>query len=150
MENANNYFRKIELSCSQEETFKAIATRIGDWWSVINGRSDRVGGEFKISFGEESYWRFRVISLNEPYEIVWKCIDSHQDHNLKGIDEEWIGSMLYWKISKLESKTTIEFLHDGLISTGICYEVCSNGWDFYVLDSLTSFLETGKGKPSEK
>lgn len=150
MEKAINYRQKIELNCSQEEAFKAITLQIADWWSVLDGSSNGLNDEFKVSFGEESYWKFKVISVIKSCEIVWECIESHQDHNLKGIDAEWLNTKLYWKISKVDSKTIIEFLHDGLISTGICYEVCSNGWDFYILDSLKNFLEFGEGKPSGK
>lgn len=150
MEKANNYHQRIELSCSIEKAFEAITLQIADWWSTTNGTSDTIGDEFKVSFGEESYWKFKVINLVEPNEIIWECIESHQDHNLKGIDEEWLNTWIYWSFSKRKGRTRVDFLHDGLISTGICYEVCSNGWNFYILDSLKSFLESGKGKPSSK
>ena len=150
MEKSKSYQESILIKSSKIKAYKALTHHIADWWSIIEGSSDKINAEFKVSFGSESYWKFKVLSLNEPNEVVWQCIESHQDHNLKGIDEEWTNTKLYWLISKSGDKTKIDFLHDGLLSTGVCYEVCSNGWDFYILDSLKHFLESGVGKPSER
>lgn len=150
MEKSKSYHQSILIKASKMKAYKALTQHIADWWSTIEGTSDEINAEFKVSFGSESYWKFKVESLNNPNEVIWKCIESHQDHNLKGIDEEWTNTKLYWLISKSGDKTKIDFLHDGLIETGVCYEVCSNGWDFYILDSLKHFLDSGVGKPSVK
>ena len=150
MEKPKSYQQSILINESKMATYKAMTHHIADWWSTIEGFSDKINAEFKVLFGSESYWKFKVVILNEPNEVVWECIESHQDHNLKGIDEEWTNTKLYWLISKSGDKTKIDFLHDGLLSTGVCYEICSNGWDFYILDSLKHFLESGVGKPSGK
>lgn len=150
MEKAKNYQLSVSLNSTEKEVFNALTKHIPDWWSTVDGSSEKVGDEFKVSFGTESYWKFKVIAINNLDKIVWECIGSHQNHNLAGIDEEWINTKLYWTISNLEGKTKMDFLHDGLLSTGVCYEVCSNGWDFYISDSLKQFLEKGAGKPSGK
>ncbi|MGB5668172.1 MAG: SRPBCC domain-containing protein [Maribacter sp.] len=150
MEKAKNYQLSVTLNSTKKEAFNALTKHIPDWWSTVDGSSEKEGDEFKVSFGTESYWKFKVIAINNPDKIVWECIESHQNHNLVGIDEEWINTKLYWTISNLEGKTKVDFLHDGLLSTGVCYEVCSNGWDFYISDSLKQFLEKGEGKPSRK
>ncbi len=149
-EEPNNYQQCLLLGIDKNVVFKALTKEIPDWWSTVDGTYDKVGDEFKVSFGSESYWQFKVLTVKEPNEVVWECIESHQNHNLQGIDEEWINTKIYWSISESEGKTKIDFLHDGLLSTGVCYDVCSNGWDFYILDSLKNYLENGKGKPSEK
>jgi len=150
MEEDRNYHQKIELSCTLDKVFKAITVQIDEWWSTLEGFSANVGDEFKVSFGVESYWRFKVMEINEPNVIVWQCIESHQDYNLKGIDDEWINTKLYWSFKEIGDKIVIEFIHEGLIASSVCYEVCSNGWDFCILDSLKSYLEKGEGKPSTK
>jgi len=150
MKKTKNYQQSITTKASKPKAYNALVKHIPDWWSTIDGTSDKVGDEFKVSFGTESYWTFKVVSLYEHNEVVWECIESHQDHNLKGIDEEWLNTKLYWSISESSGITKIDFLHDGLLSTGVCYDVCSNGWDFYILDSLKNYLDNGKGKPSAK
>ena len=145
-----DYERSVIVNSSMELVFKALTEEIDKWWSSIENTSKKVGDIFKISFGAESYWKFKVLAADKSTRIVWKCVESHQDHNLAGIDKEWLHSTLYWNISDQKGKIKIQFIHKGLVSTGICYEVCSAGWDFYILDSLKNYLETGVGKVREK
>ncbi len=150
MKKTKNYRQSIKVNASKRVAYNALLYHIPDWWSTVDGNSERVGDEFKVSFGAASYWIFKVTSLDEHNDVIWECIESHQDHNLKGIDEEWMNTKMYWSISRSGGKTKIDFLHDGLESTGVCYDVCSNGWDFYISVSLKNYLENGKGKPSAK
>lgn len=89
VEKSKSYQQSVLIKASKMVAYKALTHHIADWWSTIEGKSDEVMAEFRVSFGTESYWKFKVVSLNEPNEVVWECIESHQDHNLKGIDEEW-------------------------------------------------------------
>ena len=144
-----NYQKSVIVNSNEQLIFKALTEEIDKWWSDIEYSSKNKGDIFKISFGKESYWRFRTIELKINKKLVWKCIESHQDHNLKGIDEEWLNSEITWTISEKDNNTKIEFLHKGLVTDGICYDVCSTAWDFYILDSLKSYLETGIGKAGQ-
>jgi len=150
MEEIKNYRQSVIIDVTKTDAYEALAHHIPDWWSTVEGISDKEGADFIVSFGSDSFWKFKVISLDKPNKVVWECIESHQDHNLKGIDEEWINTKLYWSIAEVGKKTKIEFIHNGLLTTGVCYDVCSQGWDFYILDSLKNYLETGIGKPSGK
>ena len=144
-----NYQKSILVNSKKQLIFKALTEEVDKWWSEIEYPSKNEGDIFKISFGKESYWKFRLIEIKKNEKIVWKCIESHQDHNLKGIDEEWLNSEITWTISEKGNKTKINFLHKGLVTDGICYDVCSTAWDFYILDSLKSYLETGIGKAGQ-
>lgn len=147
---SKNYQKTVFVNSKKELVFKALTEEVDKWWSEIENASKEKGDIFKISFGKESYWRFNLLDLKKNKQIVWKCIESHQDHNLKGIDKEWLNSEITWTISENDNNTKIGFLHKGLVSDGICYDVCSAAWDFYILDSLKSFLETGIGKAGQK
>jgi len=147
---SKDYKRSVIIKSNKELVFKALTEDIDKWWSSIDNSSKKVGDIFKISFGIESYWKFKVLELEKHERIVWECVESHQDHNLKGIDKEWLNSKLYWHISNYIDNVKVQFLHKGLISTGICYEVCSSAWDFYIVNSLKNFLEIGVGKVGEK
>ena len=146
---SKNYQKTVFVNSKKELVFKALTEEVDKWWSEIENSSKDKGDIFKISFGKESYWKFKLIELEESKKIVWQCIESHQDHNLKGIDKEWLNSEITWTISENDNNTKIEFLHKGLLSDGICYDVCSSAWDFYILDSLKSYLETGIGKAGQ-
>ena len=144
-----NYQKSVIVNANNQLIFKALTEEVNKWWSDIEGSSKDKGDIFRISFGKESYWRFSLTELKINKKLVWKCIESHQDHNLKGIDEEWLNSEITWTISEEGSNSKIDFLHKGLITDGVCYDVCSNAWDFYILDSLKSYLETGIGKAGQ-
>jgi len=147
--NQKNYQKSVFVNSSKQLIFKALTEEVDKWWSDIENSSKNKDDIFKISFGKESYWKFRVIEINKNKRIVWKCIESHQDHNLKGVDEEWLNSEITWTISEKDKNTKIDFLHKGLVTDGICYDVCSTAWDFYILNSLKSYLETGIGKAGQ-
>lgn len=145
-----NYEKSVLVKSTKESVFKALTVDIDKWWSTIENSSSNVGDVFKVSFSEESFWKFQVLESKKYESIVWECVESHQDHNLKGIDKEWLNSKLCWGISTINDIVKIHFLHKGLVSTGVCYEVCSSAWDFYILDSLKNYLEKGVGKAGGK
>jgi uncharacterized protein YndB with AHSA1/START domain len=145
-----DYKKSVIVKSNKKLVFKALTEEIDQWWSTIENTASKEGEVFKISFGPASFWKFKVLELKKPERIVWTCVESHQDHNLEGIDKEWLNSKLYWTISSIDDNVKVQFLHKGLVSTCVCYDVCSTAWDFYILDSLKNFLETGNGKPNQK
>jgi len=93
----------------------------------------------------------RANSLIPDSSVELECIEAHHVH--KGLPSsilnEWKGTRLTWKIEKQEDKTKITFVHDGLVPSLDCYEVCEQGWDYFFVNSLSAFLDTGKGMPFE-
>ena len=81
--NQKNYQKSVLVNSKKQLIFKALTEEIDKWWSDIENSSKNKDDIFKISFGKESYWRFKVIEIKKNKRIVWKCIESHQDHNLK-------------------------------------------------------------------
>ncbi len=145
----DNYQQSVSVNTTREQAFDALTIGIGKWWGPVNCAARWVGDTFKIDFGRGSYWKFRVVEISDDEKVVWECVESNQDdiHNIKGMDEEWLGSKLYWNIAEKGEMIEVELLHQGLVPHGNCYDVCSAAWDFYITDSLKSFLETGEGKP---
>ncbi len=54
---------------------------------------------------------------------------------------------MIWQFTPEGVGTTITLTHEGLTPQLHCYETCNTAWDFFVLDSLKAYLETGKGDP---
>jgi uncharacterized protein YndB with AHSA1/START domain len=150
METSTDYRRFISINADQNVVFNALSKNISKWWGTIEGLTENVNDEFTVSFGPESYWKFKVLEMKRPEGIVWKCTESHQDHKLEGIDAEWTNTEMHWTLSGDEGKVRVELLHKGLLKTCVCYDVCSKAWDFYLTDSLKPFLETGAGQPGGK
>ncbi len=144
-----DYIRRLRTSSSRDQVFAALTSGISGWWSTIAGAAKNKGDVFRVSFGPDSYWEFEVLAIDKPEMIIWQCVLSHQDHNLKGIDAEWLDSKIQWRIISVDDQVEIELFHKGLETTGICYDVCSKAWDFYLLESLKNYLETGRGNPGE-
>lgn len=146
---AKDYQQSVSISTNKKKVFEALTREISQWWGQVDQPAHEVGDVFKITFGEDSYWKFKIIDLIESENVIWECVESHQDHNIEGMDEEWLGSKLHWKILEKTEAVEVRFLHQGLVPHGVCYGACSAAWDFYITDSLKNYLETGEGKPEE-
>ena len=143
-----NYTQEIFIQTNQNQVYQALTNQIDEWWSTVDQSAKKAGDIFKISFGGESYWKFKVLEASQMGKVVWECIESNQNHNLEGTDEEWLGTELFWEFAEKDQGILLTFLHKGLLNSGICYEVCSNAWDFYITESLKNFLEKDAGKPN--
>jgi hypothetical protein len=51
-----------------------------------------------------------------------------------------------WQLEPIPNGTRLLFTHDGFIEYDEAYEQTRGNWDYF-LDSLKSYLETGKGTP---
>lgn len=149
METKEDYRQSVLIQCNTQEVFKALTQEIEEWWGPVDQPAEVPGDVFKIDFGGNSYWKFKVISSGDDH-VLWECIASNQDHNVEGIDEEWLGSKLHWKFTRTQAGVTVTFMHQGLVPHGRCYDVCASAWDFYVTESLKNFLEQGQGNPNER
>jgi len=63
---------------------------------------------------------------------------------------EWEGTKIMFEIARKGSKTEVRFTHVGLNDEHECFNACSEGWGFYVKDSLRKLITTGKGDPDTK
>ncbi len=102
----------------------------------------------------------RCTSASDP--TTRTCASSNSRRNAKcagcaparhiarlGRKDEWVGTRLVFQITPAgEGRTQLDFEHVGLVSAFECYDLCSNGWHYF-LDSLQQFVETGRGTPYE-
>ncbi|TYP76152.1 SRPBCC family protein [Aquimarina intermedia] len=150
MKTIQHYTCSVPLRSHRKKVFKSLTKNIEDWWGTCDTNPDEEGKVFKVSFGTDSFWSFKVVELIPFEQITWQCVDSQQDHHVEGMDEEWMGTMLYWTIGNNGNKVHLTLEHEGLTPDGVCYDICSRGWDFYIMDSLKRYLETGQGEPYVK
>jgi len=148
MNTEKDYKKTVTIDTDIALVYIAITKEINEWWGTNDGNASDIHNIFKIKFSGESYWKFKIIDLVENESVVWKCIESNQDHNIKGMDEEWLNSTIIWNLSKREEGCIVIFQHNGLKPSGVCYDACATAWDFYLVDSLKNYLETGIGKPN--
>jgi hypothetical protein len=58
----------------------------------------------------------------------------------------WAGTSVTWQLMPVENGTKLVFTHDGFAQVDEVYEETRGNWRYF-LDSLKSYLETGKGTP---
>lgn len=137
-----SYSNKLEIETSDKDAFEALSTKVGEWWGDQDKPVKQVGDVFTMSWGEPWY-QFKVVELIPNKLIVWECIDSKQIiGDLDGVEKEWVGTQLQWKIDKLDqNKIELRFNHKGLVPEFICYDFCSSTWDRFIEFNLKKYLE---------
>ena len=80
-----------------------------------------------------AWWKMRVANLVPNQYVELECIDANHVHEglPDSIRTEWVGSRLQWIIQPQAAKTTISMLHDKLVPSLDCYDICVQGWDFF-------------------
>jgi len=142
-----NYTTSLTVDQSPEEVFAAI-NNVRGWWSgEIDGRTDKLGAEFKYRYKDLHKTTQKITELVPGKKVVWHVVESHI--NFVKDKNEWNGTDIVFEIAKTGGKTELRFTHVGLVPAFECYGDCSGAWGFYINDSLRSFIATGKGQPNK-
>ena len=76
-------------------------------------------------------------------KVVWRVLDNHFNFVE---DQEWKHTETRFELSDQDGRTEVRFTHVGLVPEFECFDVRSNVWGCYIVESLRSLLTTGKGK----
>ena len=142
-----NYTTSLTVDQSPEEVFAAISSVRGWWSGEIDGRTDKLGAEFKYRYKDLHKTTQKITELVPGKKVVWHVVESHI--NFVKDKNEWNGTDVVFEIAKKGGKTELRFTHVGLVPAFECYGDCSGAWGFYINDSLRSFIATGKGQPNK-
>jgi Activator of Hsp90 ATPase homolog 1-like protein len=140
-----NLSASFTVDQSPAEAYAAI-NNVRGWWSEqIDGRTDKLGGEFTYRYKDIHYSRQMVTELIPGTKVVWLVLDS----SLGFIEDktEWNGTEITFEIAKKGDKTEVRFTHVGLGPENECFDGCSSAWGSYIKESLRSLIATGKGQP---
>ncbi len=113
---------------------------IGHWWTNdLNARPEE-GTIAEFRFGEwgDFVLRVEVAELEQDKKVRWL-------HRMSSV-AQWAGTNITWQLTPVHDETMVLFTHDGLINVDMIYEQTRQNWAYY-LESLKSYLETGKGTP---
>ena len=145
---SSDYTITLLADPSQEVVFDAI-NDIRSWWSEdFEGDATKENDAFAVRFGEIHYSRQSVTTLIPGKKIVWLVTESHL--NFINKKNEWTGTEISFELSARGDKTQIRFTHHGLNPGIECFGNCSNGWNYYLQESLLPRINTGSGKPNRK
>lgn len=145
-----NYTRSIRTQSAPASAYRALTSGFRDWWTIPDRPISRVGDRAKFAFPPRlSHWTFEATALQPNERVELTCVDAFHLHDElpKEIEREWLGTRAVWTIEPEPDGTRIGFEHVGLNRALLCYDVCAAGWDFFFVDSLRAYLDTGKGQP---
>ena len=140
------YSTDLLISAKPESVYNAITKDIDKWWTELSNQALQVGDWLIVRFEKTTSWAMTVSEAFPNRSLVWKVAEAN--HDLEGIStkDEWKGTTINWTIEENGTGSKITFVHEGLVPTLECYEICEAGWGYF-LGSLKSYLETGKGNP---
>lgn len=130
------------------QVFNAI-NNVRGWWSEeLEGGSEKLNDEFIYRHKEFHYSKHRLIEVVPDKKVIWLTTDSKLTFVNK--QNEWNGTKMIFEIAKQADKTKLVITHLGLIPAFECFDACSEGWTYYLQNSLLPLITTGKGNPDQK
>jgi hypothetical protein len=130
------------------EVFNAIKNVRGWWSEDLEGNSENLNDEFSYLHSEFHYSKHKLTEVEQDKKVVWLTIDSKLTFVKE--QDEWNGTKMVFEIVKLEDKTKLVITHLGLVPEIECFDACSQGWTYYLQNSLLPLITSGKGKPDQK
>ncbi len=143
-----NFTTSFTVDQSPDEVFAAV-NNVRGWWSEeIEGETDKLGAEFRFHYKDFHRSTHRITEFVPGKKVVWHTTDSSL--NFVSNKDEWNGTDIVFEIARKGGRTELRFTHVGLVPALECYGDCSEGWGFYINDSLRGLIMTGKGKPEKR
>lgn len=141
------YSKTFEIEAPAGAVYAAITEGITQWWTTGSGDASELGKIFTTRFGA-TYNHIKVSHLTQGKRADWDILEHYHANEALSRDDEWTGTRILWNLTPIgETRTKIEFTHEGLVKRMECWEICEAGWDFFLLNSLKPYLETGEGQP---
>ncbi len=142
----SDFTSAILVDQTPKEAFDAI-NNVRGWWSEeIEGSSSKLNDVFKYHYEDIHRCQMKLIEVIPDQKVVWYVMDNYFKFTKE--ETEWTGTTIIFDISKQDNKTQVRMTHVGLVPEYECYEICREGWNNYIQNSLRSLITTGKGKPN--
>jgi uncharacterized protein YndB with AHSA1/START domain len=129
------------IEASPERVWDALTNpaEIGHWWTNDLNATLEVGSLAEFRFGEwgDVVLRFEVTERHQGKHMRWMTRQG---------PTPWAGTSVAWDLEPIQNGTKVVFTHEGFARVDEAYEQTRGNWRYF-LDSLKSYLETGKGTP---
>ena len=131
---------ELTIEAAPQRVWGAITQQdeIVRWWAYEARVTPEVGslGEFRFR-PPAGVIQFEVAELDEGSKVHWI---SRQG------PPQWAGTSVTWQLTPIHNGTMLVFTHEGFTQVDEAYAQTRGNWAYF-LDSLKSYLETGKGTP---
>lgn len=144
----SNYQQSFTVQATPTKVYSALTTTEGlrGWWTHEYQGETKVGGTIRFRFGT-THKEMRIEKLDPNHEVRWLCTVAHINHPSLTHKDEWVGTQIVFRLTPEDNnQTRVDFEHIGLTPEFECYDLCDNGWRYFI-NSLQQFVETGKGTP---
>jgi uncharacterized protein YndB with AHSA1/START domain len=142
-----NYHITLSLKATAMQVFDALTQQIPHWWTkAYQGAAAGPGDQFKIKFGNNVSKTMEVVTITEPFKVVWLVKQALIDIPQLTDKTEWVGTIISWTLDGNGDRTWLNLEHVGLNNTFECFDICTAGWQQFT-QSLKKFVETGQGSP---
>ncbi|TDW94965.1 uncharacterized protein YndB with AHSA1/START domain [Kribbella pratensis] len=142
----NSYTTSLIIAKTPREVFAAVLDP-RSWWSEgIQGDTAKVGDEFRHRYQDVHFCRLRVTQVVPDKLVEWLVVEN--SFNFVADKTEWVGTTVSFEITEVQDGTELRFTHHGLVPEYECYDACSQGWNFYIGESLYGLVATGQGQPN--
>jgi uncharacterized protein YndB with AHSA1/START domain len=136
-----DYQKAIRVTAAPGALFDALTSVSGlaAWWAPATG-SGGAGGELKFFMNSPEPLVIHVDQAVRPTSVRWTVTDC-------SFLPDWAGTRPAFTITPAEGGASeLHFRHNGLTPQLDCIEMCTRGWDHFLM-SLRDYVETGQGSP---
>lgn len=140
-----NYTQTFSTDAAPAEVVNKIS-QVSAWWAKnFQGEATDVGDVFTVRFNNGDTYTIKIAKIIPNKQVAWEVLDSFQGWVKR--PTEWVGTKIIWDIDKNGSGSEVRFTHQGLTSELECFDKCTAGWNYLMLESLSQLVNTGKGLP---
>jgi len=131
-----------------QQVFEAIMNVRGWWSEKLEGNSLKIDDEFSYTHGSLHYSKHKLTEVIPYKRVVWLTLESKL--TFVSQEEEWNGTRMIFEIVAKGVRTKLNITHEGLLPSLQCFKDCTNGWTYYLQNSLLLLITTGKGNPDKQ
>lgn len=133
--------KEFTTPASPVRVFNALTQHdeIAQWWTDDLSIKPAVGfvAEFRFQKWGAGILQFEITELLEGENVSWISRNG---------PPLWLGTSVTWQLIPVQEGTRLVFTHEGFHQANEVYEATRKNWDYF-LESLRSYLETGRGTP---
>ena len=129
-------YHQVLINAVRAKIYEALTTQEGvaQWWTSDCIVKPQVGFVNEFGIGTRTHYRMRVVHLQPPFSVEWKCLNQHDD---------WSGTQLSFHLTDRGDLTCVDFKHSGFTSESEAFGAANFQWARQLL-LLKEFCETGE------